>query len=221
MGSVTTMRITDKKQLVKLVSFLTMCDGSVYRNRDKGNCIFSFSQTEDHYDLIEYVKNVIENITSTKVLLEKRESPRKNIYKLYTPVHPFFNDMRDRIYVDNYKSVDIHSLKLLDFEALAIMYMCDGCLGETKRPDGKYSYSTTINMCRLSYGDQLLLKKTIKENLDIEFNVVKTGRNYYTLRLRSKDSEKFFNGIRPYVLPSFEYKMKLERLTPEKDGDIV
>lgn len=221
MGSVTTMRITDKKQLVKLVSFLTMCDGSVYRNRQVGNCIFSFSQTEDHLDFVEYVQGVIENITSTKILHEKRDHPKKNMLKLYTPVHPFFNDMRNRIYVDNYKSVDVHALKMLDFEALAIMYMCDGCLGKTKSKHGKDSYTTTISMCRLSYGDQLLLKKTIKENLDIEFNVVKTGNSYYTLRLRSKDSDKFFNGIRPYILPSFQYKMKLERLTPEEGGDIV
>jgi hypothetical protein len=62
-------------------------------------------------------------------------------------------------------------------------------------------------MCRLSYGDQLLLKKAIKENLDLEFNVVKTGNKYYTLRLRSKDLEKFMNGIKPYVLDSFQYKL--------------
>jgi 23S rRNA U2552 (ribose-2'-O)-methylase RlmE/FtsJ len=214
MGSVTTMKITDKKQLVKLVSFITMSDGSVHRNRNCGNCIFSFSQTEDHSDFVDYVRSILENITSTKTIKEQRVSPRKNIIKLYTPVHPFFNDIRDRIYVDQYKSVDQHALKLLDFEALAILYMSDGCLGVTERPDGKKSFTTTIAMCRLSYGDQLLLKKAIKEKLDIEFNVVKTGGKYYCLRLRSKDAEKFFEGIRPYVLPSFDYKMKFERLTP-------
>ena len=191
-----------------------MSDGSVHRNRGAGNCIFSFSQIEKHYDFIEYVKSVIENITSTKIVLENRASPRSNIYKLYTPVHPFFNTMRDRIYVDSYKSVDHHALKLLDFEALAILYMSDGCLGKTTRPDGKPVYSTTINMCRLSYGDQLLLKKTIKEKLDIEFNVVRTGGKYYTLRLRSKDAAKFFDGIKPYVLPSFYYKLDFRTIDP-------
>lgn len=222
MGSVTTMKITDNKRLMKLMSFLVMSDGSVSRNRGAGNCIFSFSATEDHADYIEYVKNIVENITSTKIYLTKRETPRKNLIKIYTPVHPYFNTLRDRIYVDSYKSIDPHALKMLDFEALAILYMSDGCLGKFIRSNGKPSYSLTINLCRLSYGDLLLVKKAIKDHLDLEFNVVKTGTKYYTLRLRSKDLEKFMNGIKPFVLPSFYYKLDFRTIDPvHTGGDIV
>lgn len=216
------MKIEDKKRLMKLMSFLVMSDGCVSRNRNVGNCIFSFSATEGHEDYIEYVKEIVENITSVKINVYNRELPRKNLIKLYTPVHPYFNALRDRIYVGNYKSVDVHALKLLDFEALAIFYMSDGCLGKTKRSDGKDSFTTTINLCRLSYGDMLLVKKAIKENLDIEFNVVKTGGKYYTLRLRSKDSSKFFEGIRPYIVKSFYYKLPFRTSDPDNSGgDIV
>lgn len=216
------MKIQDKKRLMKLMSFLVMSDGCVSYNRGLGNATFSFSQTDDHKDYVDYVGGIVSNITSYKVYADNRDFPRKNLLKLYTPVHPYFNTLHDRIYVDSYKSVDPHALKLLDFEALAIMYMGDGCLGKTKRPDGQNSYSTTISMCRLSYGDQLLVKQAIRDNLGIEFNVVKTGRKYHTLRLRSKDAQKFFDGIRPFVLPSFSYKMDFRTNDPEKSGgDIV
>lgn len=217
------MKIEDKKQLMKLVSFITMGDGCISRNRQKGNCIFSLSMVEDNLDFVEWCKGVIENITSCKISYYEREAPRKNQYRLFTPVHPYFNDLRDRIYVENYKSIDPHALKLLDFEALAILYMCDGCLGKYVNPKtGKTSYTTTINLCRLSYGDLLLLKKTIKEKLDIEFNVVKTGSKYYTLRLRSKDFNKFMCGIKPYIFKSFLYKVDFRTIDPlEEGGDIV
>lgn len=216
------MEIRDKKRLVKLMSFLTMGDGSVYRNRGGSNCIFSFSQTEDHKDFIDYVAGVVSNITSCKVLEEKRESPRKDILKVYTPVHPFFNKLRDRIYVDTYKSLDQHALKMLDFEALAILYMCDGCLGKSLNNNGAISYTLTLNLCRLSYGDQLLLKKALKDKLDLEWNVVKTGVKYFTLRLRMKDFDKFMKGIQPYILPSFSYKLEIRTNgSSTEDGDIV
>ena len=218
------MKITDKKQLMKLMSFITMSDGSVQSSRGSKNHIFSFAQTEDHEDFVMYVKGIVENNTSVKTYYYEMALPRRNQIKIYTRVHPYFNDLRDRIYVGNYKSIDQHALKLLDFEALAILYMSDGCLGKYIRENGKPSYTLTINMCRLSYGDQLIMKKAIKEKLDLEFNVVKTGKKYYTLRLRSKDLEKFMNGISPYILDSFKYKIDFRTTNPVENnagGDIV
>lgn len=221
MRCVTTMKITDKKQLTKILSFITMSDGSVYRNRQAGNCTFSMSLLEDNLDFITYCKEVIENITSCKMHKVERESPRKNLYRIFTPVHPFFNTLRDRIYVGDYKSLDKHALKLLDFEALAILYMCDGCLGKYEKDGKVISHTVTINMCRLSYGDQLLLKNTIKKNLDLEFNVVRTGKKYFTLRLRSKDHNKFMNGILPFMFKSFLYKVDFRTVNPSSEGDDI
>lgn len=216
------MSIKDKKELMKLMSFLVMGDGSVHRNRGVGNCYFTLSASKGHEDFIEYTRNIVSNITSSKVYVTKKEFPRKDLVTLYTPVHPYFNVLRDRIYVESYKSIDHHSLKLLDYEALAILYMSDGCLGKWVRDNGKNSYSLTINMCRLSYGDLLLLKKAIKDILDLEFNVVKTGGKYYTLRLRSKDLDKFMAGISPYILESFSYKLETRTINSTiVDDDIV
>lgn len=222
MGCVTTMKIEDKKQLTKIISYLAMSDGSLHSNGGSKNCVFSMSLVAKHKDFLEYAKSIIENITSCNTYYQEREIPRQDLIKIQSLSHPFFTDLRDRIYVGTYKSIDIHALKLLDFEALAILYMCDGCLGKYVKSDGKASYSLTLNLCRLSYGDFMLLKKALKDKLDLEFNIVRTNRKYYTLRLRSKDLQKFMDGVTPYIFNSFLYKVDFRTVdSTEVDGDIV
>lgn len=206
------MKITDKKQLVKLISYLAMSDGSIHKNGGSKNNVFSMAQTEEHLDFIEWVEGIVGNVTSSTKYLTMREEPRKNIWKLQTKTHPFFNDLRDRIYTGKYKGIDPHALKLLDWEALAVLYMCDGCLGRNKAKAN--SFTTTLNMCRLSYGDQLMLKKALKDVLDLEWNVVRTGKKYWALRLRMKDFDKFMAGIEPFILDSFKYKMEIRTVSP-------
>ena len=219
MRCVTTMKITDKKELVKLISFLAMGDGSIHKNGGSKNNVFSMSMVEDHEDFLLWVKGILENVTSCNIMFNKRDLPRKNTYKVQTLSHPFFNDLRDRIYVNTYKSIDKHALKLLDFNALAILYMCDGSLGKHFYDKNKpATYTTTLNLCRLSYGDQLLLKKTLKDKLDLEWNIVKTNKKYYSLRLRMKDFDKFMNGIAPYMFESFKYKLDLRTINPSLGG---
>lgn len=217
------MRITDKKQLTKLISYMTMGDGGVYNYSKNGNARFIMNMIEKNEDYVMYCKAILENITSCKVTRVQKEGNRQPQLRLESSQHPFFNVLRDRIYVMNYKSIDIHSLKLLDYEALSFLYMSDGSLGEYFRPEiGMInpSYNIALNMKRLSYGDLLLLKKALKDKLDLEFNINKQNQYFY-LRLRTKDISKFIEGITPYILPSFLYKVTLGRLAPIKGDEIV
>ncbi|MDD2273951.1 MAG: hypothetical protein PHH29_17030 [Desulfuromonadaceae bacterium] len=205
------MRITDKKQLTKLISFMTMGDGGVYNYTKTGNAKFIMNMVEKNEDYVMYCKDILENITSCKVTRIIKDATRQTQLRLETASHPFFNTIRDRIYVMTYKSIDLHALKLLDYEALSFLYMSDGCLGRDFRPEiGMInpSYNITLNLKRLSYGDLFLLKKALKDKLDLEFNINKHNQYYY-LRLRTKDITKFIEGITPYILPSFLYKVTL------------
>ncbi len=205
------MRITDKKQLIKLVSFMIMGDGGVYNYTKAGNARFIMNMVRANEDYVLYCKDILENITSCKLTEVQKEGNRQQQLRLETKAHPLFSKLRDRIYVMNYKSIDNHSLKLLDYEALAFLYMSDGCLYKDFRPNiGMVtpSYNITLNLKRLSYGDQLILKKALKDKLDLEFNINRQN-NYYYLRLRTKDIPKFIEGITPYILPSFLYKVTL------------
>ena len=214
-------KITDKKELTKLVSFMIMGDGGVYPQGKEHS--FIMNMVEKNLDYIVLCRDILENITSTTVVSVVKDESRQNQLRLGTKSHPFFTTMRDRIYVDKYKSIDNHALKLLDYEALSFLYMSDGSLKTDFRPSIgmiKPAYDVTLNLKRLSYGDLLLLKKALKDCLDLEWNINKNGKYYY-LRLRSKDVQKFMSGIRSFITPSFQYKILNEKPHNNVGDDIV
>lgn len=222
------MSIKDKKELVKLVSYFTMGDGGVYKQSPKSNASFIMNMRKLNLDYIEWVADVLSNITG----VQYKEVPDYNtdgynrapLIRLWTQVHPFFNKIHDRVYTGKYKGIDPHALKLLDWEALAILYMCDGGLYVDK-PNKKKglvnpSYNVNLHMKRLSYGDLFILKKALKEKLDLEWNICKHNK-YFFLRMRCKDVDKFMEGVLPYMKPSFYYKLVRQAPLNTKDDEIV
>lgn len=211
----------DKKELTKLVSYFIMGDGGAYIQ--KQNAKFIMNMKAENKDYIDWVDRVFNEFVGTKQYERGDYNTdgfkRAPQIRLETNTHPFITTIRDRIYTDGYKGIDPHALKLLDWEAMAILYMCDGCLHE-ERPNEKKglknsSWNLTLNMKRLSYGDQLLLKQAIRDRLGVEFNVNRHGKYYY-MRLRSRDVEKFCVGVLPYMKDSFSYKIRM--LDPSIEG---
>jgi hypothetical protein len=212
----------DKKQLTKLITYFTLGDGGVYYSGKE--CRFVMNMLEKNSDYVEWVASVLQEVTGTSIrrVVDDREG-RKPTLNVTTKTHPIFTTLRDRIYIDGYKGIDPHSLKLLDWESLAILYMCDGSLyvekPNTKKGLVNNSYSVMLHMKRLSYGDQFLLKKALKEQLDLEWNIQRGGK-YYFLRLRGKDIQKFMEGVSPYMKESFSYKL-IRTIGPNMGDDIV
>lgn len=206
----------DNKQLTKLLSYFIMGDGGVYQQSETENAKFIMNMKSENSDYIEWVEKTLNEFVGTKKYERKDYNTdgynRKEQIRLESKRHPKLTTLRERIYTDSYKGIDPHALTMLDWEAMAILYMCDGCLVEEKPNEKKEltnsSWNLTLNMKRLSYGDQLLLKKAIKEKLDVEFNINRQGKYYY-LRLRSKDVEKFCKNVEPFMMNSFKYKIRM------------
>lgn len=227
MGSVTTIilkmkKITDKKELIKLISFMTMGDGGIYRYTGNKNCVFIMNMITDNADYVQLCKDILENITTVRVVAVEKGDGRKPQLRLTTKSNPLFTTLRERIYIDTplgpYKSLDPHALKLLDYEALSFLYMSDGSLKHDFRPAlGMVNthYEVTLNLKRLSYGDMQLLKNALKDKLGLEWNINRNNGRYY-LRLRSKDIGKFMLGISPYIVSSFSYKILNEELLKQR-----
>lgn len=206
------MKISDKKQLVKLISYIVMGDGGLYITKGTKNAYFAMNMKTDNQDYIDFCQNVLENLTSCKQYQQKLDDSdgcvRQPQIRLQSKTHPELTKIRDRIYTDKYKGIDPHALKMLDEQALAILYMCDGSfVSYMGRGCVNPSHHVTLNLKRLSYGDLFILKKALKEKLDLEWNINRQN-SYYYLRLRSKDIEKFMGLVKPYILPSFHYKLK-------------
>lgn len=198
-------KIKDKKELVKLCSFIIMGDGGVYRHTNNKNYCFIMNMKQENKDYVEYCKDILENVTTCKIKERKDYNTdgyhRKPQVTLTSSNHPFFTTLHERIYTNKYKGLDPHVFKLFDWECLAILFMSDGC---SCYKAGRLDVS--LNMKRLSYGDQLFLKTELKNKFDLEWNINKQNQYYY-LRLRTKDITKFYTGVSAYILPSFKYKI--------------
>ena len=211
------METLNKKELVKMISYIVMGDGGLYfpSNRTEGsNACFIMNMKEENEDYILFCKDILEQITGCRVSGRKDYNVdgcnRKPQLRLESNRHPLLTKIHERVYTEKYKGIDPHALKMLDAQALSILYMCDGSYVIDKPNPKKRlvneSYNVTLNMKRLSYGDLFILKKALKEKLDLEFNVNRQN-SYYYLRLRMKDFYKFMEMVAPFVLPSFQYKI--------------
>lgn len=224
----------DNKQLTKLISYFAMGDGGLYRVKNSGgyllNAKFIMNMKEENSDYIYWVRDTLENITSVKVYNRKDYNTdgcnRKPQLRIESRCHPFFTAIHNRIYTpDGHRGLDMHTLKLLDWEAISILFMSDGSTYRDFRQENgmkKPSFNVSLNLVRLSEAEQFVLKKAIKEKLDVEFNVTRKGTQGFYLRLRTKDVDKFMEGIEPYMKSSFLYKVV--RTTDPKEalgGDIV
>ena len=215
----------DKKRIFKILSYITMSDGGIYKphvknknKNSKSNYMFIMNMRSVNLDFITWIKTVIDNITGSRLSPCKDYNTdgciREPQHRLESKRHPIFTKIHDRIYTGKYKGVSSHYLKLLDAEALAILFMCDG--SSVLKP----YLDITLNLKRLSEGDILLVKHYLKKNLDLEWNINKQN-SYRYLRLRSKDYKKFYDLIEPYVFDSFKYKIIRTVSSLKKDDDIV
>ena len=205
MGGVETMEL-DKKELVKLVSYFVMGDGGIYKSST--HSYFSMNMLTKHTDYIQWCQSVISQITSCKT----RDyigggCNNSELTNLISRQHPFFTKIRDRVYTGVYRGIDSHALKLLDPQSLAILYMSDGSFCKDKRTQAEWAgCKVTLNLKRLSYGDLFILKKALKELLNLEWNIHCQGKYRY-LALRTKDVNAFFDMVKPFIVPSFSYKI--------------
>lgn len=205
----------NEKQLSKLLYYFTSFDGGVYPSGN--NCRFVLNMREDNQDYISWVESVINEFTSTNKHQVIQRGNRSPLVCLTSKPHPKFSAIRERLYTpDGKKILDPHQLSLLDAEALAIIFMADGGTSVDQRWN-KYP-EIKLHTKGYSYFDNLALSKAIYEKTGIR-TTVNRHHQYYFLRIKSADIKLFIATVRPFILPSFSYK--LERLAPVMGGDIV
>jgi len=203
----------DPKQLAKLTSYMATFDGGIYYPHKKSNdsvvnCQFIMQMRRENEDYLLWVKETIENITSAR-LTERPDYNtdgfnRQPQLRLESNRHPYFTRLRERIYIDNHKVIDPHMLTLMDAEALSIIFMCDGGVSlddRRKNPHAKISLHTK----GFSYADNMALSKAIYDATGVITNVNKHGR-YYCLNVVTKSHKLFYETVKPFVKPSFDYK---------------
>lgn len=205
MEGATTMSKDQSKRLYYFSTF----DGGLYVTGKCTNAKFIMNMREENRDYVEKVQQTLEDAGIGTRLYDRKDYntdgyTRKPQLRLESKTHPKLTTIWERVYIDGHKVIDPHMLTMLDEEALSIIFMADGGRYVDPRCNATPAYS--LHTKGFSYGDNFLLKKALKEKLDLEFNVHRHSK-YWFLSLRTKDSEKFEQLVSPYVLSSFDYKL--------------
>lgn len=209
---VTTMNLNNE-ELRSAVIGMMLGDGCITKRYENGDAYFQMSHTEKQFDYMMFKKSILDNITSSTIHQTEKVLNGKlfKCYHLGTRNHPFFTRLYSRFYHNGRKVVDEYIVKKINPLALAIWFMDDGCSGLNRRTDHENS---VFYLCTQSfdYANQLLLKKSLKINFGLDWNINKaevssSGSYNYRLRLAQRHNDEFVNIIRQFLLPSIEYKL--------------
>lgn len=211
----------DEKELTKLLSYMTTFDGGLYKGGSKGNAYFAMNMRKENMDYVQWVNETLNTFVSSKIKdrldVNTDGHTRADQVNLLSKTHPKLTTIHSRIYINGHKVIDPHMLKLMDAQALAIIFMADGCARLDSRSKNTHG-SIQLFTCGFSYADNSTLSKAIYEKCGISTNVRKHG-NYWKLVVPTKDVLKFCSVVTPYIKKSFLYK--IERIAPYlllKDG---
>jgi hypothetical protein len=187
----------------------TMGDGCIFRNKTAKNSAFVANIIVDNRDYAEWRAEKLRAITGVRITeCEPRGFGKKRLLRTESRQHPTFNIVGKRLYGENGKRVDSHALTYMCWEFLAILYQDDGSVNVDKRCST--STSVMLHTNRYSEADHHMLAKAIYNATGLPFDVrhrTVDNKLYWGLYLRSRFYQDFKAGVKPYILPSFMYKI--------------
>jgi hypothetical protein len=204
----------NKQELTRLISAMVLGDGSLRKWRGVKNAGYSFAQIAIHKDYVDYQANILECIMKPTVTYYDAVVGHQAHYSLWTKSHPFFTTLYDRTYFDGRKSISTHDLELFNWQSATIWMMDDGY--RLKAEDQNQRGNVFLCTDNYTHAEVILLQKVLYNKLNIAFNIRRRGYKrdgtiIYRLVATKDNAERFVEGITPYILPSFEYKLSSER----------
>lgn len=192
-------------ELMNLFSGFVIGDGCLRKGSFHGG------QISEHSDYVMWQKEQLERLVETTLYvypqqIDKRGYNKKEFWSLRTKKHPIFETLETRWYFSGRKTISIHDVKNFGWQQLATWFMDDGCAPlykmETRR-------NGNMSICTHSFNEaeHRVLQRILYENFGLPFDV-RSDKPYYHLFLRKKFSGDFYNGVSPFILPSFRYKLR-------------
>ncbi|MFA5396502.1 MAG: hypothetical protein WC346_10890 [Methanogenium sp.] len=154
---------------------------------------------QKEYILFKYnkLKTLCNNGIYTRYRKDKRF--KKEIYEhceLKTKSLEIFSDYRNKWYINNKKTVNISDIEKIEALGLAIWFMDDG----TRERSG-VSFATI----GFNKPDVILLSKILKHKFNLDTKIRKDN----TLYIRKRSLNDFINLIKPYIIDSMKYKIRV------------
>lgn len=128
--------------------------------------------------------------------------------------HKYFRILHKWIYKNKKKTISRRILNFLDAEAIAIWYMDDGSLSYKKRKDKIHAREFTLNTYLTLEENQIIIDY-FSEVWGIKFKAVKS-KNHYRLRCGGREGWKLIKLIKPFIIPSMQYKIDMKYIKNTK-----
>jgi LAGLIDADG DNA endonuclease family len=192
-------------------------DASLSRPKQSANSNFTLTHSPKQIEYLEFKKDLFSQIHPLEFKFKKIEFYNKKAGKTYTTFYYYTNytqyltKLRHKFYPNETKTVNYNILNKLTPLGLAIWWMDDGSLVVYKRKDrNAVNRYATLATCSFSLEEHLIIINYFKHTWDISPKLVKRrqyNKEYYVLMFPMKQFTKFVEIIKPYIIPSMNYKI--------------
>jgi hypothetical protein len=190
MGNIVGIFTQEEKQIIigKLLG-----DGYLRIQPRRTNAILGINHSVKQKDYVDWLYQRLKKFVNTPPKIRKSNGGRI-AYRFTTRQHSGLTVLFKKFYLDNKKSIprEFHLTPLI----LAIWFMDDG---------SKSHKTYYLDTDKFDIKDQIKLQNAL-----ISYSISSTlnrSRQYFRIRIATKDAQKFTQIIRPYVIPSMLYKL--------------
>jgi len=166
-------------------------------------------QSYKHKDYVDWIYEEFRNWVRSKPKIKKKEVWDRTYlnYGFLTYGHRLLREFQEKLYRKGKKIVPNDLEKNITPLGLAIWFMDDGSI-KSRKHKGLF-----LNTQDFKKNDVRRLQKILKNKFGIPSSTRKNGKGEQ-IYLGGKSGEKFIGIIKPYIIPSMEYKIpRVLRLT--------
>jgi len=143
----------------------------------------------------------------------------------FSKSNKYFKSLKKMTHRDGKKYFSRQVLDMLTPQGIALWYMDDGNAGRNRNKQGKITsiYSCLSTYCTEEEAHNIC--EVFKDKFGIEFRIgYEKSKHAHIVRANTKESKLFAELIKPYIIPSMQYKLshvldldEHERQTPPKE----
>lgn len=196
------MNLTQRQDSIIIGTLLG--DGCLERNGRNIRLRLEHSKDQKFYLVWKFreLKSIITGSIMKVCAYHKINKRFYESYRAYTFSHEVIQYYQDRFYLNKKKVIPDNIGELLsDPLSLAVWFMDDGY----KRNDCN---ALRLGTDSFRLEEQKLLQNVLSENFSIETKIHKKGK-YWNLYVPVRESKRFIEIIKPYILPKLNYKITL------------
>lgn len=150
--------------------------------------------------------NLVSGHIGHQITIRKdKNNRREDTYYFQSFTHPEITSFWHAFYSTGTKAVERHILEQIEPLGLAIWFMDDGCIQDTRKQN-PYIKLSTNSFTRI---ENELIQSVLKNKFGIESRI-HTTQKYHYLTLTVAGTKKFIKLVNKFIIPSMRYKLGIK-----------